>query len=76
MTDTLKKFLDFIIPRFMTDEVAFVYNGDEIEIVCTLLDVEEGEEFDGIVKIRCFNFFGFGLFGKILMDTIRPWGSQ
>jgi hypothetical protein len=59
---------DFLIPRFITEDVALRYVGDDFtatwsewddyEIACSLMDVEPGECFDGIATVDAFQFLG------------------
>ena len=61
---------DFLIPRFITEDVALRYVGDDFtatwsewddyEIACSLTDVEPGEYFDGIAEVDCFTWLGIG----------------
>lgn len=76
MIEFLRWLWEFIFPRFVTDEVAFMHNGDDIDLICSMADVEPDEEFDGVVTVKCLSVFGMGLFGRILLDTIRPWGAK
>lgn len=72
---------DFLIPRFVTEEVALRYVGDDFtttrsewddyEIACSLSDVEPGEIFDGIATVDCFQAFGFGFAYRI--GGFREW---
>lgn len=76
---TLLFALDFIVPRFITEDVALRYVGDPVtsnwsewrdyEIACSLADVQPGEEFDGIGSVDAFQFLGFGL-------TYRVWNFR
>lgn len=66
------KFLDICIPRFIDEDVALVNVDGQLEIVCSMKDVEQDEVFDGIVTIRGFNFFGFMLFSKCIGE-VRPF---
>lgn len=77
---TIRKWLDILVPRFLTEDVAVsvTYCGhcDEphLQPVCAMTDVEPGERFDGIMTMRCFNLFGRGLFAR-QVGEIRPWVS-
>ena len=72
---------DFLIPRFITEDVALRYVGDDFtatwsewddyEIACSLMDVEPGECFDGIPTVDAFQFLGFGMAYRI--GEFRPF---
>lgn len=64
----MNKFFDIIIPRFITEEVALLYtddNEEEVEVLCSLKDIREGEYYDCVGTMRSFNFFGIGIFGRL-----------
>lgn len=79
---------DFAIPRFVTEEVALRYVGDDFtttrsewddyEIACSLSDVEPGEIFDGIATVDCFQAFGFGFAYRIgdFRAFVNPHGAR
>ncbi|AMD43497.1 hypothetical protein HWA94_gp58 [Pseudomonas phage ZC08] len=65
----LQKFLDILVPRFLTEDMACKKVGKHDNIIClmpicSLADVQPGEVFDAIVRVQMFNLFGFGLFPK------------
>lgn len=72
-----------LVPRFITEEVALRYVGDDFtapwsewddwEIACSLADVLPGERFDGIATVDAFQCFGFGITYRI--GNFRPWGA-
>ena len=72
---------DFLIPQFITEDVALRYVGDDFtatwsewddyEIACSLMDVEPGECFDGIATVDAFQFLGFGMAYRI--GEFRPF---
>ena len=81
----MNKFLDIIIPRFLTEDVACVwvpFPNEEwkdypelqgyYDIVCSMADVYPEEEFDGIATVQTFNLFGLALFPK-QVGEIKPW---
>ena len=78
---TLLFALDFIVPRFITEDVALRYVGNPVmssfsewgdyEISCSLDDVQPGEEFDGIGSVDAFQFLGFGLTYRV--GNFRPF---
>lgn len=73
----LRLFFDIVIPRFITEDSAVTWSvqDERYEIVCSMLDVLEHERFDGIVTVKTFNFFGFGLFPKAV-SKVKPWSFK
>lgn len=71
----IRRLLDIIVPRFITEDVALEFNGDHYIIVCCMDDVWPGESFDAIGTMQTFNFFGFGLFPKHIGE-VRPWAGR
>lgn len=71
----IRVFLDIVIPRFLTKDVCLLWDGEFYQIACCVGDAREGEEFDGIATMRCFNLFGVGLFPSIVGE-VRPWQRQ
>lgn len=75
--------LDIIVPRFITEDVALRYVGDDFttdwtewsayEIACSMSDVETNERFDGVATVDAFQFLGFGIAYRI--GNFRPWGQ-
>lgn len=63
-------------PRFITEDCAVDYEvcGEDVYLSETvpMFLVREGETFDGIVTIRCFNLFGIAIFPKAV-GGIRPF---
>ncbi|MEN6549433.1 MAG: hypothetical protein ABFE07_25590 [Armatimonadia bacterium] len=72
MKAAILRLLDIVIPRFLTEDVCVLWDGETYEIVCCLADACDGEEFDGIATMRCFNLFGIGLFPSFVGE-VRPW---
>ncbi len=75
---TLTRLLDILIPRFITEDAAAVFEMCEHcpaahpQPVCSMDDVYPGEVFDGIVTVRFFNLFGVALWTRC--DAVmRPW---
>lgn len=72
---------DFLIPQFITEDVALRYVGDDFtapwsewsdfEIACCLKDVDPGEHFDGIAKVDSFQAFGIGFAYRV--REFRPF---
>ena len=75
---TLRRLLDILVPRFITEDVAcfegYCDHCDELHLIpeCPLSHVEPGERFDAIVPISCFNLFGWALFTKAAGEP-RPF---
>ena len=75
--------LNILISRFITEDVALRYVGDDFttsstewsdyEIACSLADVEPDERFDGIATVDAFQFLGFGITYSI--GNFREWGG-
>ena len=72
---------DFLIPRFITEDVALRYAGNGLEegwgcseIVCSMEDVEPGERFDGIAEVDAFMWFGIGVTYRV--GNFRAWGTS
>lgn len=61
----MNKFLDILIPRFITEDVALRLNeNDEYEVVCSMKDLGEYEQADAVMSMTSFNLFGLALFPK------------
>lgn len=75
----LVRFLDILIPRFITEDAAAELeqcehcDGPHYFPVCALADVRPGEVFDGIVTMEFFNLFGFALFARYDESSVRPF---
>jgi hypothetical protein len=70
-----RKLLDYLVPRFITEDVALIEQAEGFEIVCCIADVEPGERFDAVATIRCFNLLGFDLWPK-QVGEVRPWPGR
>ncbi|RLJ20011.1 hypothetical protein DJ031_06790 [bacterium endosymbiont of Escarpia laminata] len=68
----MKKIIYILIPRFLTEEVAMIKMDGEYHPVCSAKDLDEYDHYDRIVKVRAFNFFGFGLFPRVVYDEEKP----
>ena len=72
---------DFAVPRFIEEDVAvnveFIYNGKEVLIIdiYPLALVEPPVRFDGVIRVRYFNLFGFALFTKPI-SKLKPFSYQ
>ncbi|HIC4115622.1 TPA: hypothetical protein ACW4JH_000045 [Salmonella enterica] len=73
---------DFLVPRFIKEEVAFGLYGetedpevDEYYPMCALKDIEEGEDVAMVGTMRSFNLFGLALFPK-LVGELRPYDPE
>ena len=58
MIKSILEFLDYIVPRFLDEEVVVIEQDDGYHLCKPLRLVEDGEIYDGIVTVRVFNFFG------------------
>lgn len=67
----MNTFLDIVVPRFVTEEVAFVELEDGYHIIAPLANIQEGESYHATGMIRCFNFFGFALFPKMVEGSFK-----
>jgi hypothetical protein len=70
---------DFLIPRFLTEEVALERAGledgwDDFDIVCALRDVQPGEKFDGIAEVDSFVWLRWGFTYR--MGNFRYWPTK
>lgn len=66
----LKLFLDALIPRFFTDEVAIrLISESQAEVVCLKKQLTSMDDYDEIAYCRCFNLFGVALFPKIIRKS-------
>lgn len=68
----MKRILEFLIPRFMVEDVALEWRDDGYHIVCSTDDLLDWEVFDGIVTVRCFSWLGLGAFPKQIGE-VRPF---
>lgn len=78
MLETLADILDVIVPRFIREDVALEYNDEQEgwDIVCSVKDIQEGEEFEAFATVKSFNLFGYGLFPRMVgevMYELRPY---
>ncbi len=63
----MNKFLDILIPRFITEQVAGNYMEDgSFWPICNESDLDSNDAYDAIITVRTFNLFGFGLFPKFV----------
>lgn len=64
----MNKILDILIPRFITEEVAFEYDEDldAYAPAFSIADLGPGEIPQQVGTIRSFNFFGCALFPKLV----------
>lgn len=66
----MNKILDFLLPRFLTEDVALKDDGDQLAIVCPMHDLKPGEQYDAVATMRVFNLFGRALFPRVVSG---PW---
>lgn len=78
----LLKMASIMIPRFIKEDVAFVLyeegatpDDNTYYPLCALDDVDITDEVHMVGLMRSFNFFGFGLFPK-LIGELRPYEAQ
>lgn len=71
MIETLTNLLDVVIPRFITEDVALEYDDERggWDIVCSVKDIQEGEEFEAFATVKSFNLFGYGLFPRMVGEV-------
>lgn len=77
MGGTINKFFDIVVPRFMTEVVAFGYSDKHQAYipVCSIKDVNKGEKFMyGVLK--SFNLFGMALFPSLDGELFNLTWSQ
>lgn len=64
----------FLIPHFVTEDVAVVWGMDgELTVVCSMDAVEPDETFDGVARVQCFTLFGWAWFYKFVDTKVRSW---
>lgn len=68
----LKNLFDFIVPRFITEDVALIDNGEKLEIACPFDRIEDGVNYAGIVSVSSFTFLGRAFFVK-QVGEVRPF---
>lgn len=73
--NTFLRFLDWIVPRFLTEDVALHDAGEHYEIVGPMKYLDPDERYDAVVSITSFNLFGSALFPK-LAGEVRPWPKE
>lgn len=61
---------DILIPRFITEDVALIRDGDDVELL-GIADQYDLDEYDGVVAVDCFSWLGFGFFPSFYPDEIR-----
>jgi hypothetical protein len=58
--------LFYIVPRWITEEVAVVYDDlGVMSAVCLAKRIPPEKKYDEIVVVRWFNIFGLALFSKV-----------
>ena len=66
----LNDLFDFIIPRFVTTNMAVIIDDEGFtRIVCAEEFLDEELEYDMIVSMRYFTFMGWGFFPKIVKEA-------
>ena len=62
----MNTFLDLMIPRFITEEVAANYVEGEWRPICSMEDITYEDTYDAVLIVRAFNLFGLGLFPSLV----------
>ena len=57
--------LDIFLPRFVTDRVAVVIDGDNFYPVCLEDELTKDVVYHKIVTVHSFNLFGFAIFPRL-----------
>lgn len=70
------RWLAFVVPHFVTEDLAVSRRPDGgYDIVCSMEDVDDDEEFDGIVSMTCLAWLWWGIsvqFGEQNVE-VKPW---
>ena len=71
MIEIICMFLDWAIPRFISEDVALIDEGDGYGVLCAMHNIRDGDYYDAIATARSFDFFGHGYFAKFvnIMDA-------
>lgn len=68
--------LDFIIPRFVTEDVALLKHPDgSYETICSVSALFDDEKPDGVISVTCFSWLGHGWFPK-QAGEFRKWDES
>ncbi|MDG9928495.1 MULTISPECIES: hypothetical protein [unclassified Pseudomonas] len=68
----MNRLLDFLLPRFITEDVALVDAGDHLEIIGRLADAPPGFVPAAVATIRSFNLFGWAICPRMIGEP-REW---
>lgn len=70
----MKKWLSILIPRWETDTVVLQENGEQLQIVCSYIDIQPGEVFDGMCELKTFTWLNWSFpFGEpINLRSFEP----
>ena len=49
------------IPRFINDKVALSAVNDQYEIVCSMIDIIPGEQYDALCDLKIFTWLGWAI---------------
>jgi len=72
----MNKFLDIVIPRFITENVALIGNDQQgYEVLCCENDLSPEDKYDVMGISRSFNFFGLALFPKVTVEVEMKVGK-
>ena len=67
----MNKILDILIPRFIEEDVALMFDGKDYQMICSVKDLEPHEKPDAVVTFQTFNFFGLWLFPKQIGEICK-----
>lgn len=73
----LRLAVDIFVPRFLTEDVALRFVGDDrtdlgsYDIVCCMNDVQPGEAFDAVATVDSFGWLNIGITARV--RNVRPW---
>lgn len=65
LIEIIKFLYDFLIPHWVTEDVALVYQGDEFEILCCVDDLTDDDVYDGLATSKAIAWLWFGFFGTL-----------
>ena len=74
MLETIKLFLDILIPRFITEKVVFELDENhELSALCCLQDLrhyENVDDFYAVGVVKSFNILGLSTFARLQPETL------
>lgn len=66
MINHIKKFIDLVVPRFITEDVAFYNDGTQWIPMFPVSELTPEDEYHAVGTIHSFNLFGYGIGGKVV----------